>query len=207
MYVSNCSSSPFLIWPGTAARPYPEWRRWRVAWGATSRASMTLATRQCHPANISPWFRCLEYANAIPPPHVGERAVSPNPYQSPSDNALTANAKSKRRKWLTYAALVGWLVFFLLPSFGVIAGHVYPEPPSLDAPTADTVLSRVSLALGVPLGPLLLGSLLGCAVAAACLPIALRWKAAAMIAWIPLAALQVLALVLALVLLGYPPVT
>jgi len=131
--------------------------------------------------------------------------VSQNPYQSPSDHPLIA--QSKGRKWLPCVASAGWLVSFLLPSFGVIAGHVYPGPPFLNAPTGDTVLSRVSLALGVPMGPLLFGSLVGCVVAAACLPIKLRWKAAAIVAWIPLSVLQVLALVLALVLLGYPPVT
>jgi hypothetical protein len=55
--------------------------------------------------------------------------------------------------------------------------------------------------------PLLFGSLLGCAVSVACLPITLHWKVAAILAWFPLAVLQILALTLALLLLGYPPVT
>ena len=77
----------------------------------------------------------------------------------------------------------------------------------MDAPSGDTVLSRVSLALGVPMEPLLLGSLLGCAVSVAYLPITPRWKVAVILAWFPLAVMQILALTLALILLGYPPVT
>lgn len=132
--------------------------------------------------------------------------MSQNPYESPSD-LPASHAQRKRPKWRACVAVAGWLVFFLLPSFGVFAGHAYPGPPFLDAPKGDTVLSRVSLALGVPMEPLLLGSLLGCVVSAACLPITLRWKAAAIPAWFPLAVLQILALTLALLLLGYPPVT
>ena len=132
--------------------------------------------------------------------------VSPNPYESPSD-IPAPHAQMQRRKWRACAAVGGWLVFFLLPSFGVIAGHAYPGPPFLDPPKGDTVLSRVSLALGVPMEPLLFGSLLGCVIAAACLPTTLHWKATVILAWFPLAVLQILALTLALLLLGYPPVT
>ena len=132
--------------------------------------------------------------------------MSQNPYDSPSE-LPAPHAQRKIPKWRGRVAAGGWLVFFLLPTFGVFASHAYPGPPFLDAPRGDTVLSRVSLALGVPMEPLLFGSLLGCAVSAACLPIARGWKATAILAWLPLAVLQVLELMLALLLLGYPPVT
>ena len=136
--------------------------------------------------------------------------MSQNPYESPSD-PLTPLAPRKSRKWLECAAVGGWLVFFLLPAFGVFAGHAFPGPPFLDAPKGDTVLSRVSLGLGVPMEPLLFGSLLGCVVSAACFPVTLRWKAVAIVNaivwWFPLVVLQIIALMFALVLLGYPPVT
>jgi hypothetical protein len=127
-----------------------------------------------------------------------------NPYESPSDAPAP---HAERPKWQTWLATVGWIAFFLLPAVGVIAAHTYPGPPFLDAPKGDTILSRVSLALGVPMQPLLFGSLLGCVVSVVYLPLTPPWKVAAIIAWFPLAVMQILALTLALILLGYPPVT
>lgn len=65
--------------------------------------------------------------------------------------------------------------------------------------------------MGVPMEPLFLGSLLGCVVSAACFPVTLRWKAVAILNavvwWFPLMVLQLVALQIALLLLGFPPVT
>ena len=129
-----------------------------------------------------------------------------NPYESPGD-LLAQYAPRKSSKRLVCAAVAGWLVCFLLPSFGVFAGHAFPGPPFLDAPKGDTILSRTSIILGVPMEPLLFGSLLGCVLSVACLPVKPRWKAFAIVGWFPLVVLQILALMFALALLGFPPVT
>lgn len=135
--------------------------------------------------------------------------MSQNPYESPCD--LTPQVQRQSHKRHACAAVAGWLFFFLLPSFGVFAAHAFPGPPFLDAPKGDTVLSRVSLMLGVPMEPLLLGSLLGCVVSGACFPVTLRWKAVAVfnaiVWWFPLILLQIMALQLALMALVFPPVT
>lgn len=57
----------------------------------------------------------------------------------------------------------------------------------------------------------MIGSLLGCVASAACFPVTLRWKVVvifnAIVGWFLLVVLQIIALTLALLLLGYPPVT
>ena len=136
--------------------------------------------------------------------------MSENPYESPSVQP-TPSVPRKSSKWIACTSVAGWLFFFLLPSFGVFAGRAYPGPPFLDAPKGDTVLSRVSLAMGVPMEPLLFASLLGCVVSAACFPVTLRWKGVvifnAIVWWFLLMVVQILGLTLALMLLGDPPVT
>ena len=131
--------------------------------------------------------------------------MSQNPYESPSD-LVTPHAPRKSSKWLACVAVAGWLIFFLLPAFGVFAGRAFPGP-YFDAPNGDTMLSRLSLILGTPMEPLLFVSLIGCVVLVACLPIKLRWKATAIVGWFPLTVVQIIAIYFTLALLGYPPYT
>ena len=133
-----------------------------------------------------------------------------NPYKAPTE--LTPSPQDKKSRYLLFvAAVAGWLVFFLVPSFGVFASHAYPGPPFLDPPQGDTIFSRVSIVLGTPMEPLLLFSLIGCVASAICLPATPRWKAIAIfnaiVWWLPLMVVQILALTLVLMLLGYPPAT
>lgn len=129
-----------------------------------------------------------------------------NPYEPPGDisNPQDPRQSPKRR---VYAAVLGWLAFFLLPSVGVLACHAYPGPPFWDAPTGDTILSRLSLALGAPMEPLFFVSLLGCFVIVGGSPFSSLWKVIAVLAWFPLMVFQLMALMFALVLLGRPFVT
>jgi hypothetical protein len=132
--------------------------------------------------------------------------MSQNPYESPRDVPAEA-ARIKSSKGLVCAIVAVWAVSFLLPAIAVAAAKLFPIPPVFDSPSGDTILSRTSILLGVPMEPFLLGSLLGCAVSASCLPTKLHWKAIAIVGWFPLVVLQILAIGLALALLGYPPVT
>jgi hypothetical protein len=135
-----------------------------------------------------------------------------NPYDPPNV-APTASRHTNilSSKGLVCAIVALWAVSFLLPAIVVaavkLALKLFPIPPMFDHPSGDTILSRTSIILGLPMEPVLLVSLLGCAVSAACLPIKRQWKAVAILGWVPLIVLQILAIALALALLGYPPAT
>jgi hypothetical protein len=133
-----------------------------------------------------------------------------NPYEPPKVGpSVPWHSRIRHSKGLVGAIVAIWAVFFLLPAIVVsavrLAINVFPIPPMFDPPSGDTILSRSSIILGVPMGPVLLVSLLGCAVSAACLPTKHQWKVVAILGWVPLVVLQILAIALALVLLGYPP--
>src|SRR5436190_17272777 len=95
-----------------------------------------------------------------------EHDMSENPYQSSGSpsNEITQPAQIKSRRWRAFAASGACLFCFLLPSWGVIASHAYPGPPFLELPEGDNIVSRISIYYGVPMEPLLLGSLIGSVV-------------------------------------------
>lgn len=127
--------------------------------------------------------------------------MEPNPYASPTEKPSPENRKKGMRVF-TFAA--AWLVLFLIPSFSVIVVNCFPIPPFLSTPSGDNVLSRISLAIGVPADILLLVSLIGCETLILFAPLSRGWKITIALAWFPLAVAQLFVIALALVLAGNP---
>ncbi len=124
-----------------------------------------------------------------------------NPYRSPNQVAVEEKPNSKR---LLFFSIL-WILFFLIPSI-VLAivkiGHIAPFLGG-ERPSGDTILSRCSLILRIPIEPLLLVSLLGCLLSTLLLPIKkFRWKFVILVAWFPLVVLQDVVLGIVLAILG-----
>ena len=124
-----------------------------------------------------------------------------NPYASPSDQP---GPKKHASAGLFALYIFTWLCFFLLPAFTATLAPYFPKvlgvPPS--QATGDNLLSRVSKTVGIRTEIVIPGALTGCAAVAILAPVAYKWKAAIVIASLPLMVLQMLAIGLTLVMFG-----
>lgn len=127
--------------------------------------------------------------------------MEPNPYEAPSDRLSPQGRMSNRRLAFSVSA---WFVFLLIPSLSVVLVNWFPDGPKLPAPTGDSVLSRISISIGVPADIVLLISFIGCETLILFAPISRALKIGIALAWFPLVVAQLFAIVLCLVLAGNP---
>lgn len=121
-----------------------------------------------------------------------------NPYRSPGQAPIDAQPNSSR--FLLYGSL--WIALFLMPAISLAIFRTLHLAQFLERPSGDTILSRTSIIISMPVEPLLLISLLGYVTLTVCSPINVWWKGLFLVAWIPFVILQYVALIITLILLG-----
>lgn len=122
--------------------------------------------------------------------------MEPNPYEPPSEQAKLEGRSGSRR---IAAYVIGWCLFFLLPTLTLVLAIYFPHIFGLARlPDRDGVLIRISLTVASRADIALPISFVGCAVISAISPVRAPWKIAIVLAWFPLSLVQLFAMILGL---------